>query len=168
VTGKGSPRWVIVNGAGAPSQPNVLAQIGQGAFPFCVDASSALRDGFAAVKFQVLMGKEEQVGGLVWRFLDKSTYYVAGADALDGKVILYRFQNGARKELGEVEAKVEPAVWHSLRVDFKGTAFAVTFDGKGVLEAKDDAFAGPGAVGVWTKTDSVVYFDDFEYGPPPP
>jgi hypothetical protein len=28
----------------------------------------------------------------------------------------------------------------------------------------DDRIAGPGAVGLWTKADSVIAFDDFSYG----
>jgi hypothetical protein len=57
-----------------------------------------------------------------------------------------------------------PAVWHSLRVEFKGSQFTVTFDGKKVIEASDDSFADAGKVGVWTKADSVTLFDDFSYG----
>jgi hypothetical protein len=33
-----------------------------------------------------------------------------------------------------------------------------------VLEAQDSRITGPGAVGVWTKADSVTSFDDFNYG----
>lgn len=166
VTGKGAPRWLIFKDPSAPSKPNVLAQTGYGTYPFCVDSSSALKDGFVAVKFKALMGKEDQAGGLVWRFLDGNDYYVARANALENNVAIYRTVGGTRKVFKEVEAKVAAAVWHSLRVDFMGTHFTVAFDGKKVLEAEDPTFAGPGAVGVWTKADSVTYFDDFEYGPP--
>ena len=32
------------------------------------------------------------------------------------------------------------------------------------IEAEDEHIAEPGAVGVWTKADSVTVFDDFSYG----
>jgi len=33
-----------------------------------------------------------------------------------------------------------------------------------VIEADDSTFNHAGAVGVWTKADSVTLFDDFKYG----
>jgi len=33
-----------------------------------------------------------------------------------------------------------------------------------VIEADDETFKDAGAVGVWTKADSVTAFDDFQYG----
>jgi hypothetical protein len=55
-------------------------------------------------------------------------------------------------------------VWHTLRVDFKGGEFTVTFDGQKVIEAGDESFKDAGKVGVWTKADSVTLFDDFTFG----
>jgi membrane-bound inhibitor of C-type lysozyme len=55
-------------------------------------------------------------------------------------------------------------VWHTLRVDFTGNKFTVTFDLKNVIEASDGSFSDAGKVGVWTKADSVTLFDDFSYG----
>ena len=43
-----------------------------------------------------------------------------------------------------------------MRVEFQGDRFTVRFDGKTVIEASDEAFSGPGGVGVWTKIDSVT------------
>ncbi len=51
-----------------------------------------------------------------------------------------------------------------LRVDFNGSHFLVSFDGKMALEWDDDTFKAPGNVGIWTKADSVTLFDDFSYG----
>ena len=55
-------------------------------------------------------------------------------------------------------------VWHTLRVEFAGRRMSVALDGKRYIELDDDRIAGPGAVGVWTKADSVTAFDDFAYG----
>jgi ethanolamine utilization protein EutQ (cupin superfamily) len=49
-------------------------------------------------------------------------------------------------------------------VDFGGTRIRVVLDGKLYIELDDRHIAGPGAVGVWTKADSVTLFDDFSYG----
>jgi hypothetical protein len=40
----------------------------------------------------------------------------------------------------------------------------VSLDGKRYIEVDDRHIAAAGAVGVWTKADSVTAFDDFAYG----
>jgi len=60
--------------------------------------------------------------------------------------------------------KVASGQWHTLRVDFSGNHFTVTFDGSKAIEWDDDTFRNAGKVGVWTKADSVTEFDDFTYG----
>ena len=59
---------------------------------------------------------------------------------------------------------VKSGEWHTLRVDFTGDKFIVTFDGKQVIETTNTSLADAGKVGVWTKADSVTLFDDFSYG----
>ena len=39
------------------------------------------------------------------------------------------------------------------------------FDGQTRIETDDTRIKGAGAVGVWTKADSVTAFDDFRFGP---
>ena len=57
--------------------------------------------------------------------------------------------------------KVAPNEWHTLRVEFQGNHFIVTFDGKKAIDWEDETFKDAGKVGVWTKADSVTLFDDF-------
>ena len=166
VTGRGTPKWAVVEDDNAPSKPNVLAQSGEGTFPFCVDAGVSLGDGFVEVKFKPVSGGEDQAGGLIWRFQDKDNYYIARANALEDNVTIYHTVNGARRAFKNVGMKVSPKEWHTLRVDFQGNRLTVRFDGKTAIEAVDETFSGPGGVGVWTKADSVTLFDDFTYGPP--
>jgi len=63
-----------------------------------------------------------------------------------------------------VKETVKSGAWQTLRVDFEGNKFAVTFDGKRIIEAADQSLKDAGKVGVWTKADSVTLFDDFSYG----
>ncbi|MEE9321460.1 MAG: hypothetical protein V3U76_13500 [Granulosicoccus sp.] len=54
--------------------------------------------------------------------------------------------------------------WHTLRVEFRQDTFVVLFNDKKILEIQNGQIEGSGAVGLWTKADSVTVFDDFEYG----
>jgi hypothetical protein len=163
-TGRGSPRWSVERDDTAPSKPNVLRQSGSGPFPWCVRKSVSISDGFVEVQFKPISGREDQAGGVVWRWKDGDNYYVARANALENNVSLYYTANGRRNTLKYVDAPVAANVWHRLRVEFDGKAIKVSLDGKRYIELADDHIAGAGAVGVWTKADSVTAFDDFSWG----
>jgi hypothetical protein len=164
VTGRGSPKWAVEEDPTAPSKPHVLTQSGSGTFPFCVVERSSLADGYVEVKFKPLAGKEDQAGGIVWRFKNGENYYVARANALENNVSLYYTENGSRRTIKYVDAPVATKTWHTLRVEFSGQSIKVLLDGKAYIELKDGHIDGAGAVGVWTKADSVTAFDDFVYG----
>jgi hypothetical protein len=168
VTGRGTPKWTVEADATAPSLPHVLRQSGSGTFPWAVKSGVQLADGFVEVKFKALSGNEDQAGGLIWRWKDGDNYYVARANALEDNVSLYYTSNGRRITLKYVDAPVAKAQWHRLRVDFYGDQIAVSLDGKTYIEFRDTHISGAGAVGLWTKADSVTSFDDFEFGPPAP
>ena len=80
VTGRGSPKWTIESDPTAPSQPNVLKQSGSGTFPWCVKKDVSIKGGYAEVKFKPLEGREDEAGGVVWRWKDGDNYYVARAN----------------------------------------------------------------------------------------
>ena len=164
LTGKGKPKWAVVADDSAPSKPNVLKQSGEATYAWCVKTNVSVKDGFAAVKFKPITGKEDQAGGLIWRWRDGDNYYISRANALEDNVTIYHTVKGRRTEKKRVEMKVVSNQWHTLRVDFKGNHFTVTFDGKKALEWDDETFKSAGAVGVWTKADSVTLFDDFSFG----
>ena len=163
-TGSGEAKWTIEKDDTAPSKPNVLKQSGEATYPVCLKNDTSLKDGFVEVKFKPVAGKEDQAGGVIWRAKDADNYYIARANALEDNVTIYHTIKGKRVSFKNIDTKVAPGVWHTLRVEFKGKKFAVIFDGKKVIEATDDSFAEAGKVGVWTKADSVTLFDDFTYG----
>ena len=164
VTGRGSPRWTVEPAQGGG---RVLLQSGSGTFPWCVRSGTAITDGFVEAQFVPISGREDQAGGVVWRWKDGDNYYVARANALENNVSLYYTEHGARKTLKYVDAPVARGVSHTLRVEFSGPRIAVTLDGKRAIDFVDDHITGPGAVGVWTKADSSTAFSEFSYGSAP-
>ena len=164
VTGRGKPHWAVVADPGAPGKSNVLMQSGSGTFPWCVKSGTAIADGFVEVKFKSISGREDQAGGVVWHWKDGDYYYVARANALENNVSLYYTERGSRKTLTYIDAPVGRGTWHTMRVDFSGTKIGVSLDGKRYIDFDDSHISGPGAVGVWTKADSVTAFDEFAFG----
>ena len=164
VTGRGTALWAVQPDGSAPSKPNILRQSGIGSFPWVVRRGTSIENGYVEVKFKALEGREDQAGGVVWRWKDRDNYYVARANALENNVSLYYTEAGRRRTLKYVDAPVPPKVWHALRVEFSGRRISVALNGKTYIELEDPHFSGPGAVGMWTKADSVTAFDDFSFG----
>jgi hypothetical protein len=165
LTGRGTPRWAERDGK--------LIYRGGATFAWAVMRDAVLRDGFVQVRLKPIGGRQDRAGGVVWRWRDANNYYVARANALPGNVVAFKVVAGRRAELAAVGATVGPdgaratvasATWHTLRVDFAGAEFRVTFDGRRRFTVRDDTLAEPGAIGVWSKADSVTEFQKFEYG----
>jgi hypothetical protein len=86
------------------------------------------------------------------------------ANALENNVSLYYTEKGRRNTLKYVYAPVSAGTWHTLRVEYAGTRIRVALNGKTYIDVEDAHIGGAGAVGLWTKADSVTAFDDFAYG----
>lgn len=161
-TGQGAPQWTVELDDSAP-RGKVLRQSGSASFPWCVKGDVKLTDGWVEATFKPLAGREDQAGGVVWRWKDGDNYYVARANALENNVSLYYTAQGNRKTLKYADAPVSAGQWHTLHVDFAGTKISVWLDGKRYIDITDDHIGGPGSVGVWTKADSVTAFSEFAY-----
>jgi hypothetical protein len=168
-TGEGRPGiWSVIVQEDAPSGKKVLAQTDADAtdyrFPLAF-TGPAMKDLRLSVRCKPVSGSVDQGCGLVFRLKDANNYYVARANALEDNVRLYRVVKGSRRQFGGWNGKVATAVWHELTVEAKGDHIAVSFDGKKVIDERDSTFAEAGKFGVWTKADSVIYFDDLTATP---
>jgi hypothetical protein len=172
ITGTGAAKWEVVRDDDAASGSNVLKQSGEATFCWAAKTDAAIKDGFAEVKFKPISGKEDQAGGLVFRFQDANNYYVVRGNALEGNVVLYKTVDGKRSSLQVkgrmfgygLDAKVAKNKWNTLRVDLTGALFTVSLNGSKLFDVEDPTIKDAGGVGVWTKADSVTLFDDFTYG----
>ena len=171
MTGRGNPKWTVEKDDTAPSKSNVLKQSGRATYPLALKDGTSIKDGFVEVQFKALSGSEDRAAGLVWRAKDANNYYVVRANALEDNVVLYKTVNGVRNSLDivgrrggyGVKVPVPANQWHTFRVNFVGTRFTVTFNGKTLFEVEDTTFGDAGMVGLWTKADSITAFDEFTY-----
>ena len=173
LTGKGTgSAWEVKADSSAPSQPNALAQTSSDRtsyrFPLAIADEGSFRDLDLSVRFKPISGQVDQAGGLVWRLKDANNYYLVRANALENNVVFYKVENGKRTDLplkGEgrtygKKASVPSAQWNELRVVAMGNLFEVFLNGQKLYEVEDNTFPDAGKVGLWTKADSVTYFDD--------
>jgi hypothetical protein len=133
-------------------------------FPIAVVKNESLRDVTLTVRARPLEGEVDQGFGLVWRYRDVNNYYVTRCNADEDNCTIYHVINGSRRAFQNHTVKVATRVWHTVKVEARGNHFVVWFDGQKVLDARDDTFQS-GRVGLWTKADSVIEFDDFTIAP---
>ena len=171
-TGGGRPgRWVVLVDASAPAGDRVLAQVDEDRtgyrFPVAVADAPILEDLRLEVRCKQVGGKTDQACGLVFRYQDQDNYYLARANALEDNVNLYRVVKGHRRQIMGWNGKVSGGVWHTLAVEVRGDQLKVIWEGKPIIDVADRAFRQAGKVGLWTKADSVTYFDALSVTPLP-
>ena len=98
----------------------------------------------------------------MFRLRDPNNYYIVRANALENNYRLYHVVNGRRSQFAGSNFKVTSGEWHELRVEVTGNKITCYYDGDKKIEATDSTFKDAGKVGLWTKADSVTYFDDLK------
>ena len=118
-------------------------------FPLAVYQPIAAKNVDVKLRFKPVAGRVDQAGGLVIRLTTPDDYYVVRANALEDNVRLYRVVKGMREQIKGANTKVAANEWHALEFRAEGDRFTITFDGKQLFTARDDAFGGAGSVGLW-------------------
>jgi hypothetical protein len=165
LTGQGTVgQWVVMKEPTAPSQPNVLAQTSQDntdyRFPLAIAEDTSYKDLSLSAKFKAISGKVDQGAGLVFRLKDKDNYYIVRANALENNFRLYHVVKGRRVQFAGANFNVSSQQWHEIKVEARNDEFKCYYDGQFKFSAKDATFREAGKIGLWTKADSVIYFDD--------
>ena len=163
-TGSGAEgKWVVEADRDKPAN-HVLAQSSSdptdNRFPLAVVKDGTYRNATLSVRARPIWGRVDQGFGLVWRYRDANNYYVTRCNADEDNCTIYHVVKGTRRSFQNKAVKVATNTWHTLKVEAAGNRFVVTYDGQKVLDATDDTFKEGGKVGLWTKADSVIQFDD--------
>ena len=162
-TGRGGDgKWTVVADATA-ANGRAIAQTSTDQtdyrFPLAVYQPYSGKDLELSVRFKPVAGRGDQAGGIAVRLSTPDDYYVARANALEDNVRFYRVVKGRREQLAGADLKVSANQWHMLTLRAEGERFTVSFDGNALSSAQDGTFRDAGKVALWTKADSVTYFD---------
>jgi hypothetical protein len=164
-TGGGAEgKWIVRNEKGSDKN-HVLVQESADPtdyrFPVAVLKEGTHKDVTLSVRARPLSGQVDQGFGLVWRYQDVNNYYITRCNADEDNCTIYHTVRGSRRAFQNQGVKVAKNTWHTLKLEATGDHFVVWYDGNKVLDAKDETFKEAGRVGLWTKADSVIEFDDF-------
>lgn len=159
LTGEGGPvAWqvLLVHNRAALAEMSRVAVDNR--FPLCVVDTVKASDVELGASFTPIAGKIDQAAGLMFRVKDSNNYYVARANALENNVNLYHVVKGVRRQIAGVDVPVLTGKTQQLGVRIEGDAIQVSFDGRPLINVNDRTIQGSGAVGLWTKADSLTAF----------
>jgi hypothetical protein len=160
-------KWAVVRDAEA-RQGAAIEQYStdphEGRMPLAIYVGGAFKNVVATVRFKLLESTTKSAGVAV-RLVTAGDYYVAVANAFEGRVDLFRFTDGRRARIAGVEANVLKRRWHTLELAANENRFTVSLDGTPLFHAYDDGASEAGAIALWTEEDNVTRFDDLTIVP---
>lgn len=132
-------------------------------FPYAVAKDvSDFHDGDISIRFKIVAGQLDQCAGILFNLKPNGDYLTVRFNGMEDNVVLWTFNKGKRSfvKRGSENVPLQKNTWHTLQVSIHGTDLKAALDGKHLL---DFTLTEPvsGRVGVWSKTDSVIYFDDY-------
>ena len=162
-------KWLVEAQKDAPSGGKALGQFDNddtnARYALAVTQATFPPDVKVSVKCKAVSGETDQACGVVFRYQDENNYYVTRSNVLEDNVRLYHVKDGERTQFASWDGKVPGKAWNQLTAEAKGDTLRVHFNGQKIIEAKDQTFAAGGKVGLWTKADSITYFDDLVVTP---
>jgi hypothetical protein len=135
-------------------------------YPYAVFKEvSDFRNGEITVRFKGVSGRIDQGAGILFNLKPNGDYLTIRANSLENNLVLWKFEKGRRSSVKWIRDTPTPShQWHDLKVRITGTKVEGFLNGKLYLE---DTLSQPvsGHVGLWSKADSYVYFDQFSVTP---
>jgi hypothetical protein len=132
-------------------------------FPFAVyKAVDSFSSGEIEFRFKPMNGRIDQGAGILFNLKQNGDYLTVRANALENNLVLFKYVKGKRSAVKWVKNVPTPTrKWQTLKVMVDGKNVKGYLDGKLYLE---HTLPEPvsGKIGVWSKADSVIYFDGYK------
>ena len=131
-------------------------------FPLAVmNEAKEFSDGSITVRFKGVAGRIDQGAGIVFDLKPNGDYLILRANCLEDNLVLFKYEKGKRSSVKWIRGVRTPSgQWHELKLVVAGKSVEGYVNGKQLLSHELPAPVS-GRVGLWSKADSVVYFDDY-------
>jgi len=126
----------------------------------CKDVNN-FKKGIITVDFKAISGRIDQAAGIAFNIKPNGDYLVVRANPLENNLVLFKMEKGRRSSVQWIRnAKAPSKTWQHLKIVIKGKSI------KGYLNSKlyiDYTWkeAINGKIGLWSKSDSYVFFNNF-------
>jgi len=135
-------------------------------FPYAVAPGvQDFPNGEISVRFEGLSGRIDQGAGVLFNLKTNGDYLTLRANCLENNLVLWQFVNGKRSQVKWIRnTPTASRQWHDLKVRIAAAKVEGYLDGKLYLEHTLPAPVS-GRIGLWSKADSYMHFDDFTAKP---
>ncbi len=136
-------------------------------FPYAVaQGIDDFEDGEIAMRFDLIDGALDQCAGILFNLKPNGDYLTVRFNAKEDNLVLWTFAKGKRSfvKKGSENVPLPMKQWQAMKITVHGTKLEGWLNGKLLLEYTLPEPVS-GKVGVWSKTDSVSYFDGFTVTP---
>jgi len=132
-------------------------------FPLAIAKDSEVSEGTLRVRVKPATGSVDQAGGLAFGIRNINNYFVLRINALEDNVMLFEYVNNKRLTRATVQKEIMKDQWYLMKVEISGNTLKGYLDDELIMEyIAERPLAG--YVGLWTKADSVTYFDELTIG----
>jgi hypothetical protein len=132
-------------------------------FPYAVaQGVDDFHNGEISMRFQLLDGALDQCAGILFNVKPNGDYLAVRFNGKEDNLVLWTFNKGTRKfvKKGAEDVPLKMKEWHAMKITVRDTRLEGYLNGKLLLQYTLPEPVS-GKVGVWSKTDSVSYFDDY-------
>lgn len=162
--------WTVIPDPSAPSQPNTFG-IEAGSlvsslthaleyYPIAIlDDPKEYGDITLEASFKSVGGRFDCSGGLIFRYVDPSNYYVLSAGCPSDYFAISRVTAGKLEVLKQQVVPTDKDTWYKLKVIAAAGHFTAYDNDKMIFDI-DDSKIAKGKIGLWTRDDSQARFDN--------
>lgn len=115
--------------------------------------------GEISVDFKTISGRIDQAAGIAFDIKKNGDYLVIRANALEKNIVMFRLKNGRRSVVQWIRnVPIASKRWYTLKVVLGDGYIQGYLNGKRYINYKKSV---SGKIGLWSKADSYVFFDNF-------
>jgi pyruvate, water dikinase len=128
-------------------------------FPVAIAKEKKVADGTIRVSVKPEAGCLDRMGGLAFGIRNAGNYFILTVDALENTFALYEFINNRRVTQARIDTPIESGRWYTIAAQISGSHLNGYLDDDPLIEHTAERTL-EGYVGLGTKADSTVYFDN--------
>ncbi len=135
-------------------------------FPLTIyQGEKSFSSGTISVKFKTISGRIDQAAGIAFNIKPNGDYLVIRANPLENNIVAFKMRQGNRSVVQWIRnIPTRPRKWYTLKVVIKGDRAEGYLNKKRYISFKFKKKI-EGKIGLWSKSDSYVFFDNFTAQP---
>lgn len=136
-------------------------------FPYAVAKDiENFTGGEISIRFKLISGQLDSCAGILFNLKPNGDYLTVRFNGKEDNLVLWTFNKGKRSfvKRGSENMPLARNQWYTMKITVNGQKLEGYLNGKLLLQY-DLAEPVSGKIGVWSKTDSVSYFDDYTVTP---